>query len=500
MIANPPDETLRYAARLQLARRHLLPFIKHVFPGEYVIQPETALLCEALERFYAKVVEGGHPRLLIIMPPRVGKSEMIKHFLAWVLGQQPDWHVGLVSFGDDLAWEHSADTRGIVADEPFAEIFGGGPTPVALDPDMKSVKHWKVQKRRGGFRAAGINGALTGKGFKIVAFDDPTKGRKEADSVDYREEQWRQFNGTFKPRLEPGGNGVILDGTSWHADDIISRVQRENQANLDEPLADHWEILHIAAQALPGRIDPLGREVGEWMGGRRTVHEWEHERANTPPREWAAQFLGIPTPDEGQIFYPYDDFKFEEPPADKGLRYGFVDTSHANKRDSDYSGILVAQIEPDRTIGILDVFRGRLQFPELKRTAKAMYDQHGMTGMMIEDYNAGRSLIQEFQRDSGMRVGRYNPWGRDKLARAHAASDIYKWEGRQAPWRIRMPKQKVFPSGLPCSIFLDELTQFQPGGAIHDDLVDCFTMCCILIGTRDQTGRREVVQREFAFA
>ena len=519
MIAeSPASAEVRYGMPLprwlELCRRKLLPFFKHVFTGDLKIFPETRLIAEALEEFLAGVQAGKRMRLIIIEPPRSGKSELTtRTFLPWVLGQEPDWHVGVVSYGDDLAWEMSSEARSILMDEPYAEVFGptyggDGTQVVEIDPLTKAVKHWKIKGRRGGMRAAGINGSLTGKGYKIVIFDDPTKGRKEADSLDYRNMQWAQYDGTFKPRLEPEGNGIVLMGTAWHIADILSRMQAENDANIDNPLYDHWRVIHVPAQALPGRADPLGREPGQWMGGRRTVEEWEALKANTDPREWAAQYQGLPMPEEGGIFHPYEEFLFGDPPDDdyRGPRYGFSDNSHAKTRSSDHSAILVCQVEPDQTVmedgvpkryhtlGILDVYRKRAQYPELKRDAKRMYDEWKLWALVIEDYSAGRALAQEFKRDSKMTIRTYRP-DRDKTARANAA------KGTFTHWKVRCPKTETFPSGLPVRVFLDELNNFMPDTQNQsDDMVDVFTTALILIAVKNQSANRQIVTREFAFA
>ena len=110
-IAAPPDE-LRKAANLELARRRFLPFVKQTFMGEFKIFPETLLIASALEQFERDVRDHLAPRLLLIEPPRVGKSELVsRQYPAWILGRNPDWYVGLVSYGDDFAWELSAAAR-----------------------------------------------------------------------------------------------------------------------------------------------------------------------------------------------------------------------------------------------------------------------------------------------------------------------------------------------------------------------------------------------------
>lgn len=489
-----------------MARRYLIPFVQQTFPS-FVAYPFHVFLASALQRFEEKVAAGLSPRLIIEAPPRIGKSTITsKYFPAWFLGRHPDWYFGLVSYGDDLAWEFSAEARQIIQEDEYAEIFGAtyqiedtAPEIVAIDDGFKSVKHWKLANHRGGMRSAGINGALTGRGYHCVVFDDPTKSAKEADSLAYRDMQWKQYKDTFYSRVEPGG-GIIIISPRWTTDDLVGRLLAEAEDNWDDPYIDKWEVISIPAKALPSGEDVFGRAPGEYLvPGRFTVEQWRRIEANTHPRHWAAQYQQTPVPEEGQIFHPYEDFVFENPPVDadgfewKGLRYGFADTSHAKKRESDYSVNGIWQVEPNRTLGLLDVFRERVQFPELKRITKAMYDRYGLNGQVIEDYSSGIALSQEFKRDAHMKIITWRP-DKDKIARGHAATDV------MADWRIRLPRGNNFPSGLPVKVYLQELSAFRGSGDEHDDMVDMTTMALYLLGTRSADMKRLPVTADFAFS
>lgn len=506
------EERTREAATLELCRRHLLPFIKYTAPW-FNINPVSQLVTAELEAFEAAVDRNESPRLILNLPVREGKSQIVsRHFPPWFLGRHPDEHIGIISYGDDLAQELSADARLIVKDEEYRQIFADVDAeemelvPIELDPSAKGVAHWKIKNHRGGLYAAGINGALTGRGYKIVVFDDPTKGRVDADSKAYRDAQMAQYNGTFYTRVEPGG-GIIVMATRWHVDDLPGQLIREMRENPD---ADQWRVVEISAEAVEGRVDPLGRKPGEFLPGRRTVAQWERLKARytdpttgLPDREWLAQFQQMPMPEGGVIFRPYEMFKFAEEPIDydnvryRGPRYGFADTSHAKTRESDFSALSAWQIEPPmpgetkRTLGLLDVFRGRVQYPELKAKARDFFDQHGLARLVIEDYSSGRALLQEFIREFKRPVLPYRP-DKDKVARAHAAVSV------MSDWNIRIPLGEFFPSGLPIRVYLDELAQFRQG-AEHDDMVDTTTMAMYLMGTRDVERRAKLISQPFMF-
>ena len=175
--------------------------------------------------------------------------------------------------------------------------------------------------------------------------------------------------------------------------------------------------------------------------------------------------------------------------------------SYARNRQGDFSALTCWQLEPpgaDRdgvvrpTLGLLDVHRGRYQFPELKRLWGDVYNKYGLWAMIIEDYGSGTSLAQEFMRATTMRIGTYRP-DRDKVAAAHAATDVMQ------SYRIRLPTGAAFPSGLPVRAYSDELANFQGTNDDHDDMVDTTSWAMILIGTKDPMNRKKLRSFDYSF-
>lgn len=510
-------------AKIHLARQGFLPFVKLMFP-RYQVNPVARLIAKELEWFEAEVEAGNMPRLIFEIPPRVGKSELVsRKYPGWLLGRHPDWYIGLVSYGADLAERLSRDARRVVMSDTYAEVFARydieaqwASEQVQIDPSSKSVSEWNIKPTKdvpqpGGMIAVGTRGTLTGKGFNVLLIDDPIKDQDEADSVAAKNRLWNFYVSTLHDRVEPGG-GIIVIQQRWAPDDLIGRLLAAQDADVEDPevdtdLIEQWRRVTVPAKALPGVDDPLGREPGQWLPGRRTDEQWRREEAfylKKSPRVWAAKFQQMPVAVEGAFFKPYDWFRFEDEPDEDGPVYIFGDTSYGKKKTSDYSvlGVWRMETKPRVTFRLLEVYRRRVPFPELKRDLLALYKKYEMRGMkprsvVIEDYGSGTSLIQEFMVGIDhpqyglvrLPVRGWRPFrDQDKDARAHAVTDI------MARGEVALPKKAPW-----LAEFLKEISEYQGEGTVeHDDQVDCLTMALILMGVQEPARKQRLIQIPFS--
>lgn len=199
-----PDELV---ARKELAnriwaRRRLLAFIQRLDPA-YLAGWVHEDICRRLERFSDDVAKGLSPRLMILMPPRHGKSRIASMaFPAWHLGRHPNHEFIAASYNVGLAMGFSRKAQAVMNDPRF-------PFEVKLDPNNQSAESWGLQGFTGGYVAAGVGGGITGKGAHILTIDDPIKNAEEADSLTTREALSEWYGSTAYTRLAPGG-GVLL--------------------------------------------------------------------------------------------------------------------------------------------------------------------------------------------------------------------------------------------------------------------------------------------------
>lgn len=146
-------------AQRVLARRRLLQFTQMTHPS-YSAGWVHDDICRRLERFSREITEGKSPRLMILVPPRHGKSELASiRFPAWHLGHNPTHEIINVGYNLELPMRFSRKVREVMRDPHYKAIF----PDAQLDPDSQSAEAWNTTKG-GGFTAAGVGGGITGKG------------------------------------------------------------------------------------------------------------------------------------------------------------------------------------------------------------------------------------------------------------------------------------------------------------------------------------------------
>lgn len=192
-------------AKRTLARRSLIQFTKRFYP---IYNPGWVHhdIARRLEHFMKEVEERKSPRLMLLVPPRHGKSELASiRFPAFALGHHPEWEIINCGYNLDLPMKFSRRVREIVRDPGYAPLFDR----TSMDPDSQGAEAWNTTMG-GGFTAAGVGGGITGKGATILTIDDPIKNQEEADSIVTRDGLWDWYWSTAYTRLAPGGGVLII--------------------------------------------------------------------------------------------------------------------------------------------------------------------------------------------------------------------------------------------------------------------------------------------------
>jgi predicted phage terminase large subunit-like protein len=84
---------------------------------------------------------------------------------------------------------------------------------------------------------------------------------------------------------------------------------------------------------------------------------------------------------------------------------------------------------------LLGNIKGRFEYPELRKLAQKLYNEHRPDVCMIEKKASGQSLIQDMRR-AGLPVMEYTP-DRDKVSRVYAASPIMEAGRLWIPMKVR---------------------------------------------------------------
>lgn len=266
MAGNAHKAKLEKARRL--ARRDLLAFLRWCWwmPHPLVVGRHTRAICERLTRASDDWREGKSTYLLIAVPFRHGKSDIVSRaFPAWFLGRnadrQPD---GIMSgYGISLVRGFSKRVKRIMEGARYQWLFPG----VHPARGSNKAEEWQVDGSAGTVVAQGLGGAVTGKGAHFLIVDDYCKNRAEAVSAIFRNKTWDSFRNDLMTRLNAPANIVIVCATPWHIDDLRGRIRK---AMKEDPAFPRFEELNFPA-AKPGEWDYLFPERfgPEWYTGQR---------------------------------------------------------------------------------------------------------------------------------------------------------------------------------------------------------------------------------------
>ena len=440
-------------------------------PGDLAraIEPTTVQTkaLDLIDEYLVKVESGEIDRLIINLPPQEGKSTRVTTIgPLWFLTRNPERRIAIVSYAQDLADEFGRNIRNHIASNDGDD--GSLDLGLQVARDNGAARRWQLEGNKGGVRAVGIRGGLTGRPVDALFIDDPISNLEQANSKTYREQAWGFWQSVGITRLAPGAP-VVLVLTRWHADDIAGRLLAGEDA-------DRWTVLNIPAEATED--DPLGRKPGQWLESARgrTAKQWEQIKVSVGPKVWQSLYQGNPTLDEGGVF-PTEWTHYQQPlwvENDDGSRtvpgigrddHELVQSWDLAFKGEDSSDYVVGQVwlRVGNTAYLLDQVRRRMNFNETIEAIKSMTARWPQAiAKFIEDRANGPAVINALH-GQVMGLIPIEPEG-SKYARASAVSPLV-WSGN-----VQLPTVKLCPW---VETFLQEALSF-PAGA-NDDQIDTLT-------------------------
>jgi len=448
-----------------LYRSQLTPFAQRshaeLRPGKpFHVGHHIRAICYQLER-----VERGEVRkLMILMPPRHGKSHCVSTaFSVWLMGRDPTKRVVTISYGATLAERFSRDSRRLM-ESPFVKAFFPD-----LEIDRKKASAEELLTTRGGGRiATSVGGPLTGSGGDILILDDPIKADDVSSAVK-RDRVWDWYWDSARSRLDqPEKGAIILVAQRLHQDDLPGRLMASGE----------WEVLELPAIETIERDVPLAdglawtRRPGEVLlpehMGRAALESIRHER----PDVFEAQYQQSPVPAGGFIIHPEWFGTYHGKP--RASAYEAIlqswDTAHLPGDSNDYSVCTTWGLSGNY-IDLLDVYRSRVVYPDLLEAALNLRGKWKPRLIAIELASSGLSLFPDLRRHGVEETFGVSP-GQGKEARMVKESVLLK------SGQVRLPASAPWREA-----FLGEVVAFPHGS--YDDQADSLSLALYAVSFKN---------------
>lgn len=399
------------------------------------------LIVDALER----VERGVITRLMISIPPRHGKSLWASLlFPSWYLGRNPHKAIMASSYGQELSDDFGRQVRNLVSDPLHSLIF----PDFHLARDSTSMRHFSTSAG-GGYYAVGRGGAMTGRGADLLLLDDLIKDSCEAGSEQIRQMIYQWYTSVALTRLQPDG-GIVLISTRWHEDDLSGRLLRESGDGL-------WHVLSLPAIA--ERDESFRVAGGALRPEKFPLSILDQRRKEVGSAVWASLYQQRPSAAEGTTFKRAWFAYYRQHPPFKRIVQSW-DTAYKTGSEHDFSACTTWGMTQN-AFYLLSYWRGRVEFPELKKRMTWLASEYAPTQILVEDRASGQSVIQELKAETILPIVAVKV-DRDKISRAQAVTALFE-AGRvflpeSAPW---LPE------------YVDEMAAFPTG--VHDDAVDSTT-------------------------
>lgn len=490
------------ALEAQRLKRRLSDFVKAAW---HLVEPATPLVwsfhLEAICLHLQAVTEGRIRKLIINVPPRTGKSTVVSVLWpVWEWARNPAVRLMFASYAQQLSLRDSVRRRMVIQSEWFRERW-----PHIKLSDDANVKHEFQNTALGYMVATSTGGTVTGRGGDRLILDDPNDATQMESEVE-RESALTWFDLQWSTRgNNPNTYCEVIIQQRTHEQDITGHALRQSPwTHLKLPM----EYAGDSNPTSIGWVDPR-KEIGELLDGVRFNRvSVDALKKRLGPYGASGQLQQEPSPTEGGIIkrawlrsYTIDKDFYVLPgtgPLDNEyrirtndcLRFATVDLAvtkkDTEKVDPDYTviaGWCVFLSHRGPMLALLDLFRDRIEGPDISKKISAMHNHWKFQFIAVEQIAGFIALGQQFKRDGlpirdiGTSKEAFLRMEGDKPSRAYGATPL------MADGRFYVPEYAPW-----LGEYIKELTVFPNSG--HDDQVDV-TSSAVSIAEKVKLGAVE---------
>ena len=500
-------QAFRKSYQNEEASRFLFSFTKYTF---YSYRWEN-WHHELTAQIYQDAIEKRKRRVMIFEPPRHMKTEGLERALTFYMAKYPNSTVIFCAYGATRAERSSQNVNRNLKDfhQDRASIHQIFPNTQEFFQDRKASDtkaFWELGgKFAGAFRAAGVNGAITGDGFNFGVIDDPVKSREEAESPVYQDKTLDWYEGTFLNRQDASDSVIVLTSTRWNRKDLAGKllemegIKSYNSHKPGEGCPEWngqenglWDVISLPAVLTEDSAkwkhpaDP--REVGEALWPQRFplehLAQFQRNKYN-----WSSTYQQVPTPRGGNAIdraWFSISYNLPHPGNEKFIRFwdlaGTPKEAH-KKNDPDFTaGVLVTQIFDEYYIIDVKAMRGTPgQVNKLiQRTARQDDRQYGSVKQVWEEEGGASGKIVSAQYSNLLKEHKRSPYRANKSKNFYIDLLADKAENGEivllnGPWMHEVHDGNTF---------LDELEEYPKGR--HDDRIDAAAKALFVLGRNNR--------------
>ncbi len=426
------------------------------------------------KQYYAKLTDfanGKIKKLMVFMPPQHGKSEgSTRRLPAFVLGQDPNKKIAIVSYNAPKARKFNREIQRIIDSSEYQEIFpkthlNKSNVTTVSGAWLRNADECEVVGYRGGFKTVGVGGALTGEPVDVLIMDDLYKDAKTAWSPTVRESVSDWYDTVAETRLHNNSQQLIVF-TRWHEDDLAGTLLK--QQGFYDPIEnpDGWVVVVYKAikEGAPTNYD--SRHEGEALWEERHSLKKLQLIRKRNPHVFNSLYQQEPKPAEG-LMYENGFVEYGIRPSSKYcIRKAYVDTADTG------NDFLCAIIYDETEIGnyVVDVMYTQRPMEYTEPALAKMLTKHTVKECIVESNNGGRSFCRAVEKECRI-------MGNNKIR--------FKWFHQKDPKEVRINVNSAavqnivyMPQGW-VSMFpvfaKDVLGYLRVGENPHDDAPDALT-------------------------
>lgn len=318
-----------------------------------------------------------HNRMIINAPPRIGKTELVKMYIAWLFLRNPSSSVLYVSYDERLVARKNREIKSLL--EWLSRHFG--------IPDLKPLRQangkteW-VNRANGTILARGSGNAITGAGCStLLVLDDPNKPADRTSPV-ILEGRNKTFTSTIRNRIDRPDTPIIIIQQRVAVNDLSGFL-------LEGGSGDDWEHFNF----------PAINEDGTALCPEMLPLE-EIEKYKSDPFTYNAQYLQVPLDDIGNFFDRTQlQLAGSRPPVQAMRLVISVDAGLKPKSTNDFNAIaVIGNAGPE--FYILDILNFRADITVLMQKVRDMRQKWGQNvPVLFESKANGVGAVQILRKE-----------------------------------------------------------------------------------------------------